>query len=333
MLLGPLGLVVFGMSTVITERVKSTISLTDRVIMFGFALALDAATLLADRGDPYARNSARLGVALLALGGCIVIAGKATADFVVSLLAVALVCRFAARVRAIAVSNDTVTKAYAFRTVAYLSIMFLCSAAAIWLGWKLSSVLDTYSLAASTEVPKHCNQPSNTTTTATGIIFPQTVDYKECPGKVWEHIRLNLLFVTQVYTLFTLTTTLHDSLRQVKPDRGGHMTLAFATVAECFLLSAAAVVQFDVIEDCYKVTTLVVVLMCLAVGCLLYRVRIAYRDRECTAWRVATIYNMGECAISDDCAFNGTPPETRYSKYRLYTDETLTTLLRGKLKL
>jgi len=333
------------MCTVITERVKDTVSLKARIIMFCAAWALDAATLLRDGRDHYARALAVFGLAVLLAGVVVVSTDQSTAGIIVLCLMGALISRFAARVRAVAASSDALTKANAFRTVTYLSLMFLCLAVAIWLGWKLSSILETYSLGASTLVDARCDQPSNTTS---GIIFPQTVDYKECPHKLWEHIRLNVLFVTQVYTLFTLTTTLRDSMRSVGDGApavvrgttgvvhgGGHMALAFATVAECFLLSAAAVVQFDVIEDCYKVTTPVVALMCLAVGCLMYRVYYAPRTRTRTIWEKAVVYNIGKYATVDH------NPDRYGARVRthnldggtLYTSVPRVNFLRGKLKL
>jgi len=96
---------------------------------------------------------------------------------------------------------------------------------------------------------------SNTTTTpctlsadhSSGFLFAAKDYVDTCPTAVWDDVRLNALFATQIYVLYTLTTGLKRDYDECTPYGYIPGTLS---VVECMSLSAAAAVQFDLIPGC-----------------------------------------------------------------------------------
>jgi hypothetical protein len=84
------------------------------------------------------------------------------------------------------------------------------------------------------------------TSTSGGIILGGALDYTKCPRELWKQIRLDFLLTTQVFMLYTLTTRMrHEQMQD-------HNALLIATaVIECIAFTAAAVVQFDNIDEVY----------------------------------------------------------------------------------
>lgn len=104
---------------------------------------------------------------------------------------------------------------------------------------------------------KNCTSTSDTT----GFVFNTSPFDIQCPTRVWKHIRVNMIFATQVYVLFTLSTDVwHNNGHMPK-----HMyqTVALAIV-ECIAVSAAASIQFDQIEGSEKLSLASTVLLLVA---------------------------------------------------------------------
>ena len=84
------------------------------------------------------------------------------------------------------------------------------------------------------------------TSTSGGIILGDALDYAKCPRELWKQIRLDFLLITQVFMLYSLTTRMRHEQRR------DHNALLIATaVIECIAFTAAAVVQFDNIDEVY----------------------------------------------------------------------------------
>ena len=84
------------------------------------------------------------------------------------------------------------------------------------------------------------------TGTSGRIILDDAMDYAKCPRELWKQIRLDVLLATQVFMIYTLTTRMRHENRQ------DHNALLIAcAVIECIAFSAAAVVQFDNIDEVY----------------------------------------------------------------------------------
>ena len=114
-----------------------------------------------------------------------------------------------------------------------------------------------YSVANTTTMK--CIQPKNH---SKGFLFDATGYSDTCPTRVWEHVRLNVLFACQLYVLITLTTGLQqDKAGAASTDSYWCGVLA---ILECIALSIAAAIQFDVIADCNQVGYGVASLVCVS---------------------------------------------------------------------
>jgi len=89
------------------------------------------------------------------------------------------------------------------------------------------------------------------TGTSSGIILDDAMDYAKCPRELWKQIRLDVLLATQVFMIYTLTTRMRHENRQ---DHNAF--LIACAVIECIAFSAAAVVQFDNIDEVYTLNRL-----------------------------------------------------------------------------
>lgn len=89
-----------------------------------------------------------------------------------------------------------------------------------------------------------------------GIIFNVNTNYSMCPDRLWKIMRINLLFATQVYTLYMLTTATHVNLvhNEDSTDKSRPFIIGLAAIVECVALTAAVATHFDVIRDCHIVT-------------------------------------------------------------------------------
>ena len=112
---------------------------------------------------------------------------------------------------------------------------------------ELSSVLQTMTLEQTT-------RSVNATTcgeSTEGIIFDVNTNYSKCPDKLWQLLRINLLFGTQLYTLYILSTAVHINLKE---EHEHPFVVGTAAVTECVALTAAIAGQFDVIHNCHIIT-------------------------------------------------------------------------------
>lgn len=175
------------------------------------------------------------------------------------------------------------TEATVIRTFAYALLMFIVQVLLIVHVHELAKLLDSYtSVAATTRAV--CKLPTNST--SKGFIFSESPFITTCPTRVWEHARMNMLFASQMYVLYTITTDLwvdHDKYKHYSIYLlGGLATL------ECLALSAAVGLQFDVIEGCDTIGWGVGILLLVAVVAYVVR-QIVHRhlqpqqvaDRRC----------------------------------------------------
>jgi len=135
----------------------------------------------------------------------------------------------------------------AVRTFAYCTFMYVVQVLAVLHLRELTRVLDLYSVDETTRVP--CVEP---TTNSSGFIFPEQPYFKTCPTRVWEHARVNLLFASQLYVLYTLTTDLNYDFEITTSEAGRSdvYVLGGLAVLETFALCVAVSMQFDVIAGC-----------------------------------------------------------------------------------
>ena len=133
------------------------------------------------------------------------------------------------------------------RTYAYSAFMFMVQLLALLHLYELAALLDRYTIDETTRVP--CVAPA---TNSTGFIFPEAPYFKTCPTSVWEHVRVNMLFASQLYVLYTLTTDLQYDLGCAAhgDTRSGTYVLGGLAVLETVTLCTAVVIQFDVIDGC-----------------------------------------------------------------------------------
>jgi len=149
-------------------------------------------------------------------------------------------------------------EATVIRTYAYTLLMFIVQLLVIVHLHELSKLLDRYKTVWAT-TREVCHLPSNST--SKGFIFSESPFVSTCPTRLWKHVRMNLLFSSQLYVLYTITTDLwadqdkHYSIYMM----GGLATL------ECVAISAAVGLQFDVIEGCETLELGVAVLLLVAV--------------------------------------------------------------------
>ena len=140
-----------------------------------------------------------------------------------------------------------------------------------------------YSLFNTTALP--CTQDTSGTA---GFVYNTRGYSNACPTKLWEDIRLNVIFATQLYVLFTLTT----GLQRDETLKDTYLPGILA-IAECAALSIAATVQFDVIKDCYQVSLTVAVTALVSQLLYLFRLFLHYvaegkkrqvAERKATRW-------------------------------------------------
>lgn len=139
------------------------------------------------------------------------------------------------------------------RTITYILIMLVVQLLAAIHVQELSKLLNgTHATANATitysslyETTRADCIASNSNSTEKGFIFSESPFTPTCPTRLWKHIRNNILFASQVYVLYTITTDI--AIR----SQGTHAVLRIVLAAiECTALSAAAALQFDVIAGC-----------------------------------------------------------------------------------
>ena len=150
------------------------------------------------------------------------------------------------------------------RTYGYCTLMYTAQLLAIMHVRELATLLSTYTLAETTRAP--CLLPNSSR--ITGFLFADSPFVSTCPTRVWEHIRINSLFASQLYVLYTLTTDLNYH------HLTGTAAYVVGTLAliECTALGIAVGVQFDIIDSCYQLSW--------GVGLLLLSSAVAYTVRR-----------------------------------------------------
>lgn len=112
------------------------------------------------------------------------------------------------------------------------------------------------------------------TTSVSAILFEDNLYTDTCPTRVWEHLRMNALFMSQLYVCYVLSTELqHDVENDRKRDvvRGESYTLGTLALLECTMIGIAAAIQFDRIEESHMMSEGVGILIAIAI--LLHIVR------------------------------------------------------------
>lgn len=135
-----------------------------------------------------------------------------------------------------------------------------------------------------------------------GIIFNVNTNYSMCPDRLWKIMRINLLFATQVYTLYMLTTATHVNLVHTdngtvtssankdedETNKSRPFVIGLAAIVECVALTAAVATHFDVIRDCHIVTTNDMVLILISL--LAHKARVLYIMPKDTTEKYFTNY-------------------------------------------
>lgn len=153
------------------------------------------------------------------------------------------------------------------RVIAYSLGIFIVQVLAAIHVRELSKLLDHYgSLQETTTAP--CIL-SNSTNSTNGFIFATSPFEITCPTRVWSHIRINLLFASQIYALYTITT-------DVWKDANSKTVFQEAVLAlvECLALSAAVSIQFDTLPGAQKLSIASCVLAYVAIAAYISRVAI-----------------------------------------------------------
>ena len=167
-------------------------------------------------------------------------------------------------VAAVAVLYQEVTHkkkdAHAVRTLVYYITITICAIVGMLYARELVRLMEedhTLTIHLTT-VRNNC-----THTTVSSILFDDTPFNVQCPIRVWEHIRINIMLGVQLYVMYTLTTSLQNSIKH-SDDK---YTVGALIVTECLMWTLASALQFDVIEDCYRLTTTTVICVTLAAVC------------------------------------------------------------------
>ena len=131
---------------------------------------------------------------------------------------------------------------------------------------ELSEVLKTKSLLETTLIKTQNCTATEVYTDA--IIFNTNTNYENCPSEIWMLIRINFIFATQAYILYTLTTAIYTDF---KMNPSSPFVIGLAALVECVTALAAVVGQFDIIYNCYNITTSTCVLLNIALVSYLVR--------------------------------------------------------------
>jgi len=153
------------------------------------------------------------------------------------------------------------------RTYAYCTLMYIAQLLAIMHVRELVSLLGTYSVDETTRVK--CVVPESS---PTGFIFDDTPFVDTCPTRVWEHARINILFASQLYVLYTLTTDIDYDLAIERGGRNAAYAIGILAVIECTAVGVATCAQFDVIAGCHQLSW--------GVGGMLLTAAVAYGVRR-----------------------------------------------------
>ena len=152
------------------------------------------------------------------------------------------------------------------RTYAYCTLMLIVQLLGIMHVRELAKLLATYTLDDTTRAK--CVIPDSDA--VTGFLFADSPFVSTCPTRVWEHIRVNSLFASQLYVLYTLTTDLGYNAPR-RPGSAGY-AVGMLALLECTALAIAVGVQFDIIAGCHLVSW--------GVGALLLSAAVAYTVRR-----------------------------------------------------
>lgn len=138
-------------------------------------------------------------------------------------------------------------KDFALRLLLFKCLVTLVVISSAFLLDDLGNILHTMTIRASTTT---CKSNKNNQALDKHIIFnQQSVDYMLCPVELWKTIRLNILFLAQLYVMYTITTAIRQDMQANKRH---YLWIACLAVVKCVILMAAVVTEFDVIEDMYK---------------------------------------------------------------------------------
>lgn len=150
--------------------------------------------------------------------------------------------------------------AHAVRTLVYTATTAIAAAVGMLYARELVRLMEEDSTLTLhlTTVRRNC-----TDVTASGFLFDDTPFSPQCPTRLWEHIRINLMLGVQLYVTYTLTTSMQDSIKV----SNNKYTVGVLSVTECLLWTLASALQFDTIEDCHELTTSTVVCLTLASIC------------------------------------------------------------------
>jgi hypothetical protein len=175
------------------------------------------------------------------------------------------------------------THATVVRTYAYCTMMLIVQLLGILHVRELAKLLATFTLDDTTRAA--CVIPDGDG--AAGFLFADSPFVSTCPTRVWEHIRVNSLFASQLYVLYTLTTDLGYNAHRRHPSSG--YAIGMLALLECTTLAIAVGVQFDIIAGCHQVSW--------GVGSLLVSAAVAYAVRRLytTPDQVSASYSLPPC--------------------------------------
>ena len=158
------------------------------------------------------------------------------------------------------IHDSCATPAARVRKLYYVIAFVLSALTLAWYAYELVQVLDRNPLYTLSNTTNTTN--CKLTKVDSSTLFTSYHEYDTCPSTLWKYARVNVILMTQLYMLYTLTTTL-------KYDSGVHNIpyLLARVFFECGLLTLAALWQFDIIPDCHVIKTPTLVLL-LAAGVL-----------------------------------------------------------------
>lgn len=149
------------------------------------------------------------------------------------------------------------------RALAYFVGMLIVQILSIVHLNELKKLLNVYSSMYETTHTK-CELPDPATETG-GFIFSESPFVSTCPTRLWEQIRYNLLFASQIFVLYSITT----SIWECNDDK--FVVNSVAVVVECLLLSASVSMQFDKIPGSEELSFSSLVLLYIALAIYIAR--------------------------------------------------------------
>ena len=161
--------------------------------------------------------------------------------------------------------NHAQQDAHVVRKLAYkVVVSFALIMAAVYTNALVTLMKDYRTLTLILTTTRNCTEEA----VEPGFILTDSSFSANCPTRVWEYLRKDILLLVQAYVLYTLTTAMQHDMARAK---GG--SIRSLTVVECFSWTLASVMQFNDLVGCYRIGAATATLTSIAVVCHILRAK------------------------------------------------------------